>query len=440
MCRMTKEGCVDMKIQAVLIDGFKNLSNVKISFDNITALVALNNFGKSNVLSGIDFGLDFIKASIEDKKDMMSNSNLIPINCSMVGRNYRYEMEVSTDINNEEYIIQYGYEFEWKDSEDKEPQIVSEFLKVKLDEKGQKFTQLINRSADLALYKSSETGRCSSKIRVENAELVANKLRAYDELYYAQIITKLNGMKIYMENNLDAKSFYQPDPIIRKGFENEMINADNLPRVIYNLKKQNPDKFELLKDVYSQLFPDIEDVIVKQFKINGLTNNEELPENLPFVFSNNYHVLFVKEKNLVNPVNFSMMSDGAKRVFMILTKIIVSSVSNISLIAIEEPENSVHPGLFQSYIQIISQLLDDCKVIITSHSPYIISYLDPSWIHVGVNKTAGVAEFFTFKKLGKKQLENDAAGFNMSMGDYLFSMLADNESNISDYLECDANE
>ena len=440
MCEMVKEGYVDMKIQAVLIDGFKNLSNVRISFDNITALVALNNFGKSNVLSGIDFGLDFIKASIEDKKDMMSNSNLIPINCSMVGRNYRYEMEVSTDINNEEYIIQYGYEFEWKDSEDKEPQIVSEFLKVKLDEKGQKFTQLINRSADLALYKSSETGRCSSKIRVENAELVANKLRAYDELYYAQIITKLNGMKIYMENNLDAKSFYQPDPIIRKGFENEMINADNLPRVIYNLKKQNPDKFELLKDVYSQLFPDIEDVIVKQFKINGLTNNEELPENLPFVFSNNYHVLFVKEKNLVNPVNFSMMSDGAKRVFMILTKIIVSSVSNISLIAIEEPENSVHPGLFQSYIQIISQLLDDCKVIITSHSPYIISYLDPSWIHVGVNKTAGVAEFFTFKKLGKKQLENDAAGFNMSMGDYLFSMLADNESNISDYLECDANE
>lgn len=440
MYEITKEGCVDMKIQAVLIDGFKNLSNVKISFDNITALVALNNFGKSNVLSGIDFGLDFIKASIEDKKDMMSNSNLIPINCSMVGRNYRYEMEVSTDINNEEYIIQYGYEFEWKDSEDKEPQIVSEFLKVKLDEKGQKFTQLINRTADLALYKSSETGRCSSKIRVENAELVANKLRAYDELYYAQIITKLNGMKIYMENNLDAKSFYQPDPIIRKGFENEMINADNLPRVIYNLKKQNPDKFELLKDVYSQLFPDIEDVIVKQFKINGLTNNEELPENLPFVFSNNYHVLFVKEKNLVNPVNFSMMSDGVKRVFMILTKIIVSSVSNISLIAIEEPENSVHPGLFQSYIQIISQLLDDCKVIITSHSPYIISYLDPSWIHVGVNKTAGVAEFFTFKKLGKKQLENDAAGFNMSMGDYLFSMLADNESNISDYLECDANE
>ena len=428
-----------MKIQAVLIDGFKNLSNVKISFDNITALVALNNFGKSNVLSGIDFGIDFIKASIEDKKDMMSNSNLIPINCSMIGRNYRYEMEVSTDVNKEEYIILYGFEFEWKDNEDKEPRIVSEFLKIKLNEKGQKFTQLINRTADTALYKSSETGRCSSKIKVEDAELVVNKLRAYDELYYAEIITKLNGMKIYMENNLDAKSFYRPDPIIRKGFEDEMINANNLPRVIYNLKRQRPDKFELLKNVYSQLFPDIEDVIVKKFQLKAEAENQ-LPADAPFAFTDFIYVLFVKEKNLANSVNFSMMSDGAKRVFMILTKVVVSSVSNISLIAIEEPENSIHPGLFQAYIQIISQLLDDCKVIITSHSPYIISYLNPSWIHVGMNRKAGVAEFFTFRKSGQKQLENDADVFNMSMGDYLFSMLADSESNISDYLECDANE
>lgn len=434
-----KKGCVIMKIQAVLIDGFKNLSNVRISFDNITALVALNNFGKSNVLSGIDFGLSFIKATIEDKREMMANSNLIPINNNMIGRNYRYEMEVLTEFNEQEYIAQYGFEFNWKNTEDAEPMIVSESLKIKLNEKGQKYTQLINRTVDSSMYKSSETGRCSSKIKVEDTELVANKLRAYDELYYADLIKKLNSMKIYMENNLDAKSFYQPDPIIRKGFENEMINADNLPRIIFNLKEQNEAKFELLKDVYAQLFPDIEDVIVKKIKINA-TDNEQLPDDVPFVFTNHIHVLFVKDKNLANPINFAAMSDGAKRVFMILTKIIVSSVSNVSLIAIEEPENSVHPGLFQAYIRIISQLLDDCKVIITSHSPYIISYLDPAWIHVGINKTPGIAEFFSFKKTGQKQLQKDAVQFNMSMGDYLFSLLSDDVDSVSDYLECDVYE
>ena len=64
---------------------------------------------------------------------------------------------------------------------------------------------------------------------------------------------------------------------------------------------------------------------------------------------------------------------------------------------------------------------------------------NPAWIHVGVSRRPGVAEFFPFKKSGQKQLENDAEEFKMSMGDYLFSMLADTESNLEDYLECEAN-
>lgn len=428
-----------MKIQAVVIDGFKNLSNVKIRFDNITALVALNNFGKSNVLSAIDFGIAFIKANGENKRLMMANSNFIPMNTTMLGRNYKYEMEVSAEIDSVEYMVRYGFEFEWKDSIDKNPKIVWESLKVKLNEKGQKYTQLISRTVDNALYRRAETGRCSSKINVEPSELVVNKLMAFDDIYYYGIIKRLNNLKIYMENNLDARPFYQPDPIIRKGLDNEMVNADNLPRIIYNLKTQYPDRFELLKDVYTQLFPDIEDVLVKQIPING-SNENNISDEVPFIFSKFIHVLYVKDRNLSNSINFASMSDGAKRVFMILTKIIVSNVSNVSLIAIEEPENSVHPGLFQAYIRIISQLLNDCKVIITSHSPYVVSYLDPAWIHVGIHKTPGVAEFFSFKKSGAKQLQNDAVRFDMGMGDYLFSILSDSDDSLVEYLECDSNE
>lgn len=428
-----------MKIQAVVIDGFKNLSNVKIRFDNITALVALNNFGKSNVLSAIDFGMTFIKSSVSEKQIMMANSNLIPMNKAMLGRNYKYEMEVSTEINSQEYLVQYGFEFNWKDSVGKAPKIVGEYLKVKLNIRGQKFTQLIGRSENNALYKSSETGRCSSKINVDSAELVVNKLKAFDDIYYFEIIKKINNMKIYMENNLDAKFFYQPNPIIRKGLENEMINADNLPRIIYNLKTQYSGKFDLLKDVYTKLFPNIEDVIVKQIPIGG-TEDNQISEDAPFVFSKYIYVLLVRDCNLSNSIDFASMSDGAKRVFLILTKIIVSSISNVSLIAIEEPENSVHPGLFQAYIRIIHQLLDDCKVIITSHSPYIVSYLDPAWIHVGMNVKPGVAEFFSFKNSGQKQLKKDATHYHMSMGDYLFSLLSDADDSINDYLEFGSNE
>ena len=109
----------------------------------------------------------------------------------------------------------------------------------------------------------------------------------------------------------------------------------------------------------------------------------------------------------------------------------------MSLIAIEEPENSIHPSLFKDYIQIISQLLDDCKIIITSHSPYIISYLDPSWIHIGISTKPGIANFFTFKKSGQRLLQQDANNLKMSLGDYLFSMLSDEDNDWEEYLECD---
>ena len=427
-----------MRIQAVAIGGFKNISNVRLSLERITALVSLNNFGKSNVLTAIGCGLDFINRSVADKKEMMSNTNFIPLNKNMFGHNFCFELDMLTNIEGEEYQVIYGYEFAWKTDEIKEPCIVSEYLKYRPTSSGQKYTQLINRDETKSLYKSSETGRCSSKIKVGSIELVVNKLLAYDGIFLASLIQKINSLKFYMENHLDAKSFYQPDPILRKGLDDVAITTSNLPRVVYRLNEDHKDKFELLLDVYRELFPNVKDVIVKRFKINA--DNDPLPDDAPFVITNDLYMLFVKDERLMQPIDFAMMSDGAKRVFMILVKLVLADVSKVSLIAIEEPENSVHPSLFQEYVQIISQLVSDCKVIITSHSPYIVSYLEPSWIYVGINTNPGVADFYTFKKSGQKALKSDSERFNMSMGDYLFSLLSDCETDWTEYLECDANE
>ena len=428
-----------MKIQAVTIGGFKNISHVRLSFNNITALVSLNNFGKSNVLTAIDCGLDFLKGTISDKRDIMANKGLIPLNKSIFRQNFLFELDIITSFEKKDYQIIYGYGFCWKTSEESEPSIVSEYLKYRPTANGQKFTQLINRDENKALYKRYETGRCSSKIKVGPAELVVNKLLAYDELFFASLIQELNSLKFYMENHLDAKRFYEPDPILRKGLDDVPISASNLPRVVYQLKEKHIEKFNLLLSVYKELFPNVEDVLVKRFKINA-EETDALPEEAPFVITNDIHVLFVKDERLMQPIDFAMMSDGAKRVFMIMVKLILADVSNVSLIAIEEPENSVHPSLFRAYIQIISQLVNDCRIIITSHSPYIVSYLEPSWIYVGIDKNPGIADFYTFKKTGQRALQQDADRFSMSTGDYLFSILSDNETDWSEYLECDANE
>ena len=109
---------ISVKIQAAYIDGFKNLSDVNITFNDITALISLNNFGKSNVLSAIDFGLAFIKSLPSDKSLMMSNANLIPMHKSLYGKNCKFQMETVTHISNVCYKAVYGYEFVWKVNED----------------------------------------------------------------------------------------------------------------------------------------------------------------------------------------------------------------------------------------------------------------------------------------------------------------------------------
>ena len=79
-------------------------------------------------------------------------------------------------------------------------------------------------------------------------------------------------------------------------------------------------------------------------------------------------------------------------------------------------------------------------MIITSHSPYVISYFDLGWIYVGISRSPGVAEFLPFKKNGQKLMQHDAELFKMSTGDYLFSMLSDSDNNWEDYLECGSDE
>ncbi len=148
-----------MKIQRIALDGFKNLSNVNIAFSKITSLVALNNFGKSNVLSGIDFGIDFMKCNEEQRQNLMRSDNAMPINRASQDKDFQYEIEMTTIIGTVKYRIIYGFTFGWLRTKEDEASINNEYLKVKIDEKGKKYNQLINRQGREAFYKSSETGR-----------------------------------------------------------------------------------------------------------------------------------------------------------------------------------------------------------------------------------------------------------------------------------------
>ena len=425
-----------MDIKRIKVCGFRNITEVNLRFDNITALVGLNGYGKSNVMDAIDFGFDFIHASNSEKAGMMTSKHCIPILKVNAGQEYSFEIELSIESGKKRYHANYSFSFAWKTNKSS-AKITSEILRIKLEEKNQRYVSFIVRDEISAQYKSSETGRCSKPIAIDDNALVINKLTALDDLFYLDIIKKLNNVKFFIERHLDASLSFVPDPFVIKGFQElELRGIQSIPRAIYFLKKDHSDKYELLINAFKQLFPDVVDLNVKEIKLNE-ESKLSISDDSPFVFTDSIYSISIIDNKLVQPVSFEHLSDGTKRVFLMLTYAVIADIRNLSMIAIEEPENSIHPSLFQNYLDVLGQLVNNCKIIVTSHSPYIIQYLEPSSIYIGMTNTTGEVDFKRIAPSKVNCLLKDAAEYDSSVGDYIFNLISSSDSDeyLQEYVE-----
>ena len=426
-----------MKLLNVKIEGFRNIKKNSIEFgEGIASLVSTNSYGKSNIMNAIDFAVDFIKADSKEKEEMMGWVQGIPFNRYIQSQNFVADFMFVAKTQAGAFTVNYGFEFEWIKNKGGK-QIVKEWLAVKEEEKSQKFTKLINRD-EKALYKPSATGRCNIALSVSDSELMINKLLAEENLYYHEIVEELNRVKIYYECHLDVSSFYYASPLMLKEDEEFDLNHINsIPRTIFKLKNTYPEKYQILESAFLQLFPNIKAIDVKEIDI-GKFHDIKFRSDAPYTVSNKVYSMFVQDANLNQPLDFRNLSDGAKRVFMMLVCTIIADIKGIALIEFEEPENSIHPGLLQSYLSVLSQLANDCRIIVASHSPYIIQYLNTREIYIGKPNDQGLADFARVDKKKINQLMHDASSESNSLGSYIFELLSGGEDEIAilmNYLE-----
>ena len=233
---------------------------------------------------------------------------------------------------------------------------------------GKKYIKLISRE-ERSLFKSSQTGRCSSVIKIADDELIVNKLINYDDLYYMPILKEINNISVYVERHFDASNLYKKSLLVLKGEEEtEWMDFSDMPRMVYRLKKYHQAKFDLLTDTFKQLFPNITDIEVQEFDI-GQNQRINISNDAPYTISNKVYSIFVKDENLNQPLDFTSMSDGAKRVFLMLTFAVIANIQNLTLLAFEEPENSIHPsfiaGIFTGSYSTCRRVQDYCSQSLT---------------------------------------------------------------------------
>ncbi|MBF0368141.1 MAG: AAA family ATPase [Magnetococcales bacterium] len=75
----------------------------------------------------------------------------------------------------------------------------------------------------------------------------------------------------------------------------------------------------------------------------------------------------------------SQLSDGTLRVLGLLTALY--QPEKTGTIALEEPEQTVHPGVLAVIADAIKEVSDQTQIIVTTHSPDLVDHFDPEHIH-----------------------------------------------------------
>ncbi|MDM8552879.1 AAA family ATPase [Desulfobacterales bacterium HSG2] len=131
---------------------------------------------------------------------------------------------------------------------------------------------------------------------------------------------------------------------------------------LYFLSREKPEIFRILCNYYTEVFPFIEKIEIKDLK--------ELEPHLKatgmFI-----PVFCIKERYVDRWIPADQLSSGMKKVLLVLTDVCIFPEEGICLI--DEYENSLGVNAINFFPSFLADIETDKQFIITSHHPYIIN-------------------------------------------------------------------
>lgn len=363
-----------MRIDGFRIGGFANINDAHLEIGAVNALIAPNGYGKSNVLRAIDFGIRFITAEDTERQQMMQ-SRWLPINTNMLGQDFSFGITGSLEMDGEEFVFAYDYSFAWAKAGDG-GRILSESLKIKRSS-DQRFRQMISRQqTDECLIVPSASGRCNKPFVVSASQLALSAIARSSMMYLYPIAQQVFGIRIPNLETLDnPESYFSAGG--GKGIS--LLGGMTLSEYLYHLKASDDDNYAILKDGLMQLLPNITEFSPE---VVTLTDGQR-----------KIYDIRIKERFCTQPTTILQLSSGSKRIIFLFSLCIAARKQSIPMIMLEEPENSVHPRMMENLLHTLQSYASDTKILMTSHSPYLMRYLQPSQMYFGLPRNDGLAHF-----------------------------------------------
>ena len=207
-----------------------------------------------------------------------------------------------------------------------------------------------------------------------------------------------------------------------------MFDDEDLSRSLYNLGKGSPEKYGDFQAAIYTLFPEFENISAVSYAMNpeehsrlvkalGTSDSNEV---VPFRIKDELYRLMIKSAHVNQPVDASYMSTGTKRIIWLIANVMIAGAKGAGGIGIEEVETSIHPRMTQELLEILNESVIDTSLLLISHSPYLIQYLKPEKIYIGVPNDDGVASFKKMRQSKVKSAVTAAYNHGFGLCEYLF--------------------
>ena len=139
-------------------------------------------------------------------------------------------------------------------------------------------------------------------------------------------------------------------------------DGSNLAGLLAYLKLTDYKLFHSIEEKLMNYVPEIEEIIL--YPKTTIREGKE----------KKVYRICIRERGFKE--SFTNISDGTLRLLGFVTALSL----NHSLVAFEEPENCIHPHLLELLVDMMRKA--DCQVVITTHSPYLLDYVEPEEVVV----------------------------------------------------------
>lgn len=437
-----------MTIKTITVGNYKNIALTTLNCPHMLALVSPNNYGKSNMLEAIRFGLDFLSASSKTRNAMMRHLPRIPLSPSLAGKDFTFSIEFDEPSLGQYRYMRYGYQFSWYNDQGTGAKITNESIELRPNE-SVKYTSYLKRGD--GKFRPSKSTSSFRKLKLRDDALAIDAIELISGVEISDALKALKKLGYRLCNALELDDSFIPSPFAFEGLEvDASFGNEDIPQMIAMLKAERPDLYSLYIETIYDLFPEFRRIELQKLTMQESTiqklqafmvtedDGTEKKTEIPYHIRNDIYRLIVESDYLNQPISMEYMSTGTKRIFWLIANAVVSEYRNINLLGIDEVETSIHPRMLRGLLESLDELLGKTSMIVTSHSPYLIQYLKPEWIYIGVPHKDGVATFRRIQRSKVKLLLKAARGLEMSIGEYLFDLMSGDEDSIqilSAYLE-----